>query len=232
MENYWKEDCMAFIELRGIDYFIKNSKDNKTKLFENLDLSIESNEFIALIGDNGVGKTTLSKLIIGQTTADKGTVRIEGNEISKYKLFEIGDRIGYLFQDCELQLFCNTIEEELLFKHEFGDGITEEAYNKYSDIVRALSLETVLKTPINKLSTGEKKRVAIGTILMNNPKFIILDEPTAGLDSKLIEDFRSIIIELNSKNIGILLITHNMNFVDSLPSKIYKLTAGGLLNEC
>jgi len=223
---------MAFIELENIEYSTKKRKLNKEKLFNGLDLKIENNAFVTIIGDNGIGKTTLSKLIIGEINPDKGSVFLNGQEVKAYERFEIGKMIGYLFQNEELQLFCNKIEEELLFSYEFGEGITEEIHTRFNNIIKELSLEKVLKTPINKLSKGEKKRVAIGTILMNTPKFIILDEPTVGLDAKLIDDFRNIILKIYQQGIGILLISHDMSFIKSLPTKIYKISTGGIVNEC
>jgi len=220
---------VAFIEIENLFYKVK-SKNKNIELLNNINLSVNQSDMVTLIGNNGVGKTTLSKLIIGAIKPDKGKILLDGRDLQSYSKFEIGKKVGYLFQNPQLQLFNTSIKEELLFAYEFGSGITKEVLDKYKKIIKKLSLEKALNTPIHHLSRGEKQRVAIGTILMNNPKFIIFDEPTVGLDSIRKKEFINIITELYNDGIGMFFISHDNDFIESLPTKIIKLSEGRILD--
>jgi len=213
---------MAYIKLYNISYSLKNKK----QLFDCLNFNIEQDEFVSLIGDNGCGKTTLTKMIIGTIKPDEGEISFNGKSIDSYKLFEVGQQLGYLFQNPDLQLFNPTIEDELLFSSKYIKTLEANAYLRFKEIVKDLALEECLTTNIQNLSQGEKQRVAIGTILMNNPKFLILDEPTTGLDYKRKTELIDILIKIHNKGIGVLLISHDMNFVQQLPGKVAKLENG------
>jgi len=213
---------MAYIKLYNISYSLKNKK----QLFDRLNFDIEQDEFVSLIGDNGCGKTTLTKIIIGTIKSDKGEISLNGKSIDSYKLFEVGQQLGYLFQNPDLQLFNPTIKDELLFSSKYIKTLETGAYLRFKEIIKDLALEECLATNIQNLSQGEKQRVAIGTILMNNPKFLILDEPTTGLDYKRKAELIDILIKIHNKRIGVLLISHDMNFVKQLPGKVAKLEDG------
>lgn len=213
---------MAYIKLYNIDYEIKNKK----QLFDGLNFEIEQHEFVSLIGDNGCGKTTLTKMIIGTIKPDKGEISLNHINIGSYKLYEVGQELGYLFQNPDLQLFNSTIEDELLFSSKYIKEFEEDADLRFKDIVIDLALEECLSTNIQNLSQGEKQRVAIGTILMNRPKFLILDEPTTGLDYKRKTELSDILIKIHNQGIGVLLISHDMSFVNQFPGKVAKLENG------
>lgn len=213
---------MAYIGLKNISLILKNKK----KIFDGLELEIGQGEFLTLIGDNGCGKTTLTKLIIGTIKADHGQVLLNDKATATYKLFEIGQEIGYLFQNPDLQLFNPTIEEELMFSSRFVNELKVDADKRFEEIVKDLELEHCLNTNIQNLSQGEKQRVAIGTILMNKPKFMILDEPTTGLDYKRKAELLKILRRIHFKGIGVLLVSHDEGFINQLPGRVAKLENG------
>lgn len=222
---------MKFIELKDVAYSIGKKKSEKQKLFENLNLTIDRNEIVSLSGSNGIGKTTLTKLIIGVLKPDYGQVILDGKDIEDYKRYEVGRKIGYLFQNPDLQLFNANVREELMFVYEFGKGISREIEARFSWVIEELSLGKTLDTPIVRLSQGEKQRVALGTVLMNKPKFIILDEPTVGLNEELIEDLKAILLDINVQGIGLLIISHNKEFVKSMPGRKLYLKDKGVFDE-
>lgn len=222
---------MSYIEVENLNYSVKRKNKKANQLFERVNLNLELNDFVTLIGANGSGKTTFTKLLIGMLQPDEGSILIDGKKVGDYERYEIGRRIGYLFQNPEIQLFNGTIKEELYFAAEFGAGINASVKKRYREVIDLLSLNKAIGTPIKHLSHGEKQRVAIGTVLMNDPKYIILDEPTIGLDQVRKEALKDVLVALFTKGIGILLVSHDDVFVDSLPTKILRLADRGIVYE-
>jgi len=222
---------LAFIEIRSLAYSIAVNKNEKKTLLDKIEYSIEQDDCIVLIGGNGVGKTTLTKLMIGVLKPQSGCVCIDGKNVLDYKRFEVGKKIGYLFQNPELQLFNASVKEELLFSHEFGGGISPQVLARYDAVVESLSLKRAEKTTVKQLSQGEKQRLAIGTILMNDPQFIILDEPTVGLDAQRKDILLGILTQLHAGGTGLFIVSHDTAFLKTLTSKALLLTAEGILHE-
>lgn len=222
---------MAFYDLKNIVYTIQSKHHPSKRLFDHLSLALNQNELVTLSGENGVGKTTLTKIMLGVNAIDSGQVLLEGRSIYEYELHEVGRRIGYLFQNPSIQLFNRSIKEELYFAYEYGVEIKGDIKKRYQQTIETLGLEKALSTPVVQLSQGEKQRVAIATILMNDPEFIILDEPTVGLDQKRMDILLDILIKLNEQNIGLMIISHNRNFIARLPARHLVLEKGGNIYE-
>lgn len=222
---------MSYYRLVDINYTIKSKNSPPNVVFEGLNFSCEQSEFITLSGENGIGKTTLTKLLIGILKPDCGAIYLDGNQLDTLELHEVGKKVGYLFQNPNIQLFNRSIREELYFAHDFGVVVSGDIHRRYDEIIALLSLEKALTTPMVQLSQGEKQRVAIGTILMNDPEFIILDEPTVGLDEGRIKILKDILIRLNKQGIGLLVISHDKTFMDDLPAKHLMIQKGGQICE-
>lgn len=222
---------MSYYQLTDINYTIKSKNSPPNKLFEGLNFTCRQSDFITLSGDNGIGKTTLTKLLIGILKADSGEILLDGDRLESLELHEIGKKIGYLFQNPNIQLFNKSIKEEMYFAYDYGVKIKGDIQKRYEDIIKLLALEKALKTPMVQLSQGEKQRVAIGTILMNDPEFIILDEPTVGLDEARIANLTESLLRLNRQGIGLLVISHDRKFIDGLPAKHLILEKGGHICE-
>lgn len=217
---------MAFIEIEELIYQLNIKGQAPRQLYDRLSLSLECDGMSALLGPNGVGKTTLTKLILGFIKPDGGRVTVDGIVASDYTRPEIGQKIGYLFQNPSLQLFSATIEEELLFAYAIQDEVTDAVRDRCVDLIDRLSLKASLKTPVVHLSQGEKQRLAIGTLLMNDPDYLILDEPTSGLDGERKAVLADILTDLNRQGIGMLLITHDEAFIGDLPVTVYRMAEG------
>jgi energy-coupling factor transport system ATP-binding protein len=222
---------MSYYQLKDINYSIKIKGTADKTVFEGLNFSCKQSDFITLSGENGIGKTTLTKLLIGIIEPDNGKVLLDGNNVKQLERHEVGKKVGYLFQNPDIQLFNRSIKEELYFAHDYGVETTGNIDYRYNDIIKLLSLEKALNTPIVQLSQGERQRVAIGTILMNDPEFIILDEPTVGLDNIRKRTLKDTLIRLNEKNIGLLIISHDKGFIDNLPAKHLSMGKGGHIYE-
>lgn len=215
---------MAYIEIESVTYEL-NTKPKRT-LYRDLNLSLKKGEMAALIGPNGVGKTTITKMILGFLQPDSGQVLVDGLKAVDYRRPDMGQKIGYLFQNPSLQLFSARVEEELLFAYEVRGSVTDSIRQRCHQIIDGLSLREAMMTPVFHLSQGEKQRLAIGTLLMNDPDYLILDEPTSGLDGDRKAMLKEILLGLNREGIGMLIISHDQDFLEGLPVTTYHMDEG------
>lgn len=222
---------MAFIELKDVTYQLNIKGQVKRTLIQDMNLSIQKGDMIALLGPNGVGKTTLTKLILGVLEADQGRVILKGRDVTSYKRAEVGRIIGYLFQNPSLQLFSATVEEELLFAYAIHEQVDETIRLRYKKVLKDLALEEVVNTSVVHLSQGEKQRLALGTLLMNQPDFMILDEPTSGLDYDRKDRLKERLIDLHKEGMGMMIVTHDHDFIKDMPVKVLTMSGGQVTYE-
>ena len=218
---------MTYIHLENIEFYYSPEKI----IFKNISLQLKSGEFTVMMGLNGCGKTTLGKLMVGILQPVSGHIYIGGQGIEKYNLSQIGIRIGYLFQNPEQQLFTTTVEEELAFPMRFRG---EEKSKIITETDKMLELFMLTKyrhqSPWN-LSRGEKKRLAMASILINRPKYLILDEPNSGLDTISKNNLKNIFKKLKEQGIGILLITHDSKFIEKEIDQLITVKGGQLIAQ-
>jgi cobalt/nickel transport system ATP-binding protein len=193
-------------------------------------LDINAGERFAIIGANGTGKTTLLHLMNGLIHPSHGRVLFKEREVTKETLRDRGflrffrERVGYVFQDSDVQLFCPTVLDELLYgplQLEIGE---KEALDRAYEVLKMLNIEGLKDRPSYMLSAGEKKRVAIGSVLTMNPEVLLLDEPTNGLDPKTQCALVELILALNGANKTLVIATHDLSLVDELQAKIAVLS--------
>ncbi len=177
-------------------------------------LHIKQGEIYVVVGDNGSGKTTLTKLILGILKPCQGEIKVFSKDTSKLNLGEVGQEVGYLFQNPQKQLFCVTPMEELIFIEEAMGGDVEKAKEKAYSLLKQLDLDDVKDNSTFNLSRGEKQRLAIATILMREVKLIILDEPTASLDEGACQILYGIIDELKNKGVGFIIASHHNQLIE------------------
>lgn len=219
---------MPFLELRQVT-FSYPGKSNPAVI--GIDLSLERDGRTAIVGPNGSGKTTLTRLMIGILQPSGGEIYLEGCPLAGYSLAEIGSRIGYVFQNPDLQLFCSTVAEEV------GFGLTNRGYDSqtvaekvdfYLDYFELAAYRNVFPM---YLSQGEKQRLAIAAVLANEPEFLILDEPTIGLDAyrkRLLEDYLHKVARLGR---GMLLVSHDVSFVNRMADRVVTMKNGCLESD-
>ncbi len=221
-------EAVAYIELRDVTFFYPQEK--KPVLSE-VNLTIEKKGITALSGSNGSGKTTLTKVMIGVCKPCKGDVYLDGRSIKDYTLAEIGRRIGYVFQNPEMQLFCSTVAEEVGFGLSNRGCAPESVKGKVDFYLDYFDLTAYKNTFPLHLSQGEKQRIAIAAVLANEADFLILDEPTTGLDDcrkKRLEDYLKKTALLGK---GVLLISHDESFVNSLAQKVVTIEKGQIISD-
>ena len=197
------------------------------------DVSIEvgQGEIVGLLGPNGAGKTTSFYMIDGLVRPDSGEVYLDEVEITKlpmYKRAQMG--IGYLPQ--EISVFRKlSVEDNIMAILEMTDKSPAQRKARLEELLNEFNLNDFRKTLGNRLSGGEKRRTEIARALATDPKFVLLDEPFAGVDPIAVEDIQSIVSELKKKNIGILITDHNVQETLSITDRTYLLFEGNILKS-
>lgn len=212
-----------FLELRQVSFFYPRKK--KAAL-DGISLDFDRDGITAIVGPNGSGKTTLTKLMVGIIQPAAGEVYLDSRPLPEYSLAQIGRRIGYVFQNPNQQLFCTTVAEEIAFglkqMGEEPEAIAERV-KFYLEYFELASYRNVF--PLH-LSYGEKQRVAIAAVLANDPGFLILDEPTVGLDAyrkRRLEKYLKKIVDLGR---GMIIVSHDAHFVERMADRVVSLENG------
>jgi lipopolysaccharide export system ATP-binding protein len=192
-------------------------------------IEVEQGEIVGLLGPNGAGKTTTFYMIVGLIAPNEGRIFIDEKEITKepvYKRARLG--IGYLSQ--EASVFRKlSVEDNLYAVLEMSDLPREAQMERAEELLREFGLEKIRKSLGIQLSGGERRRTEIARALALSPKFILLDEPFAGVDPIAVEDIQEIVSNLRNKNIGILITDHNVHETLSITDRAYLLFEGNIL---
>lgn len=192
-------------------------------------LHVDRGEIVGLLGPNGAGKTTTFYMTVGFIKPNQGRVSLDGDDITSlpmYKRAQLG--IGYLPQ--EASVFRKlTVEDNIAAVLEMTDLSRAEQKDKLESLIDEFSLDKVRKSHGDTLSGGERRRTEIARALATDPKFILLDEPFAGIDPIAVEDIQYIVAKLKTKNIGILITDHNVQETLSITDRAYLMFEGNIL---
>lgn len=201
----------------------------KRTVVNQVSLQVKQGEIVGLLGPNGAGKTTTFYMVVGLVTPDAGQIFLDDKDITKlpmYKRAQLG--IGYLPQ--EASVFRNlSVEDNISAVLEMTRMTRNEQKDKLEELLREFGLNHVRKNMGNVLSGGERRRTEIARALAVNPKFILLDEPFAGVDPIAVEDIQNIVYKLKFKNIGILITDHNVQETLSITDHATLLFEGNIL---
>lgn len=194
-------------------------------------VEVNQGEIVGLLGPNGAGKTTSFYMIVGLVKPDSGQVYLDDTEITSFPMYKRSQMgLGYLPQ--EVSVFRKlTVEDNILSILEMTDMNKQERHERLEQLLDEFSLNHVRKNLGNRLSGGEKRRTEIARALATNPKFVLLDEPFAGVDPIAVEDIQSIVSELKKRNIGILITDHNVQETLSITDRAYLLFEGNILKS-
>ncbi len=194
-------------------------------------IEVKQGEIVGLLGPNGAGKTTSFYMIVGLVKPDSGKVFLDNKDITKvpmYKRSKMG--LGYLPQ--EVSVFRKlSVEDNILAILQMTKLSKTKQQERLEELLNEFGLQHVRKNLGNKLSGGEKRRTEIARGLAINPKFILLDEPFAGVDPIAVEDIQRIVLDLQKKNIGILITDHNVQETLSIVDRAYLLFEGSILKS-
>lgn len=183
-------------------------------------------EILALVGPNGSGKTTLAKHLNGLLKPTRGRVLVDGMDTREHTVAELSRKVGYVFQNPEHMFFEETVFKEVAFGPKNLGLSEEEVEERVREALRAVGLEGFEERTPYSLSGGEKQRLAIACVLAMRPKYLVLDEPTTGLDWKAERSVVEVIKSLRERGHGILLITHDMDLVLELADRVVLLQGG------
>jgi len=194
-------------------------------------LTVKDGEFVAIMGQNGAGKTTLVKHFNGLLKPSKGTVRIDGVETTKTSIAKLSRTVGFVFQNPDHQLFSETVEEEIAFALK-NFGFEEEVIQKQITwALNLLSLTQYRKTSPFMLSGGERKRVALASVLAWDPQILIMDEPTIGQDHEQKEKLRQFIVQLQAQEKTVVIVTHDVEFVAECNPRVVLMKEGKIVAD-
>ena len=209
---------------------IKKAYKNK-EVVKGVTVEVKQGEIVGLLGPNGAGKTTSFYMIVGLVKPDSGKVFLDDKEITKvpmYKRSKMG--LGYLPQ--EVSVFRKlSVEDNILAILQMTKLSKTQQKERLEQLLNEFGLQHVRKNLGNKLSGGEKRRTEIARGLAINPKFILLDEPFAGVDPIAVEDIQRIVLDLQKKNIGILITDHNVQETLGIVDRAYLLFEGSILKS-
>ena len=192
-------------------------------------INVKQGEIVGLLGPNGAGKTTSFYMIVGLIQPLEGKIFLDDNDITgmaMYKRAQMG--IAYLPQ--EASVFRNlSVEDNIMAILQFTDMTKDEQKDRLEELISEFNMQKVRKNKGSNLSGGERRRCEIARCLASNPKFILLDEPFAGVDPIAVEDIQTIVAKLKDKNIGILITDHNVHETLSITDRAYLLFEGSVL---
>jgi len=204
---------------------------NRVEALKGVSLVIKDGEFVAIMGQNGAGKTTLVKHFNGLLKPSKGIVRVNGVETTKTSVAALSRNAGFVFQNPDHQLFSETVEEEIAFALK-NFGFEKEVIEKrISWALNLLGLEQYKKTSPFLLSGGERKRVALASVLAWNPDTLILDEPTIGQDYQQKEKLRQFIAQMQAQGKTVVIVTHDVEFVAECNPRVLLMKEGRIVAD-
>jgi lipopolysaccharide export system ATP-binding protein len=196
-----------------------------------ISLQVEQGQIVGLLGPNGAGKTTSFYMIVGMIQPNDGRIFLDDKEITTDAMYKRAQKgIGYLAQ--EASVFRKlSVEDNILAVLQFTDLSKKEQHEKMESLIEEFGLGHVRKNRGDLLSGGERRRTEIARCLASDPKFILLDEPFAGVDPIAVEDIQSIVAQLKNRNIGILITDHDVQATLAITDKTYLMFEGGILKE-
>jgi len=220
-------DQNVILELRNIDYgYTKNQK-----ILNDVSFKVNRGEIVSILGKNGAGKSTLSKLICGFYKPTSGQIVLEGSDMKNMTIKERAEHIGLVLQNPNQMISQISIFDEVALGLKIRKIDEKEIEERVYEALKICGLYEFRNWPISALSFGQKKRVTIASILVLNPKIIILDEPTAGQDYRHYNEIMEFLLELNKRDITIIMITHDLHLMLEYTNRAIVLADGQKIAE-
>lgn len=204
------EKTSPLLQIKNLDFAYSTSG---TKVLKDITLTINKGEMLSIVGTNGAGKSTFSKVVCGFVTPQCGSLTFDGMDLQNLSIKERADHIGYVMQNPNQMISKNFIFDEVAFGLVNRGFAMEEIERRVEDALTVCGLRPFKKWPVSALSYGQKKRVTIASMLVLEPEMLILDEPTAGQDFRHYTEIMDFLSQLNKRGMTVVLITHDMHLM-------------------
>lgn len=201
----------------------------ETPILNDVSFTIEDGEFIAFVGTNGAGKSTTMRLINGLLKPTAGQVLIDGTPTTQLKTSELARRVGFLFQNPDRQICCNSVRDELEFGFKAQGALTDEARARVDAIIDEFGFDPDAEPYL--LNRGTRQLLALASIIVMEPPVIVLDEPTTGLDFRECQKVMEIVARLHREGKTIVMVCHDMEVVGDYAQRIVVMTRGELVAQ-
>ena len=199
----------------------------KKQILDDVSFFLCNGEILGLVGNNGVGKSTVIKIILGLQRSDSGNVKINGFDLCKCYEEAISGVSG-IVETPDMYSYLSGYDNLLMIKRLYNN-VSEEDVDK---VVKLVNLEDSINIKVSKYSLGMKQRLGIACSLLSKPNILILDEPTNGLDYKGIMELRNILLKLRNDGIGVLISSHNLSELNNICDRVYFMDNGRIIKEC
>lgn len=232
----WHHACAAkpapaaaapLLEVKDLDF----TYDNGFHALKGITTTIHSGELMAIVGTNGAGKSTFSKVVCGFEKPQQGSLRLEGEDMGGLSIKERADRIGYVMQNPNQMISKSFIFDEVAFGLRLRGVPEDEVTRRVEETLKICGLYPMRKWPVSAVSYGQKKRVTIAAILALEPRIMILDEPTAGQDFKHYTEIMEFLRELNARGITVIMITHDMHLMLEYAQRAVVFSGGQIIAD-
>ncbi len=221
-EDVIKSSNKTILELENISF----SYNEEKQILKNVSFKVNKGDMVSIVGKNGAGKSTISKLICGFYKPTSGKILFNGEDIANKTIKERSEKIGFVMQNPNQMISKSMIFDEVAFGLRVRGYSEDEVKERVYNTLKICGLYPFRNWPISALSFGQKKRVTIASILVLNPEVIILDEPTAGQDFKHYSEIMEFLVELNKQDITIIMITHDMHLMLEYTNNVVVLSDG------
>jgi len=215
------------IEVKNVHFTYPNG----VEALKGMSVTIHDGEFLAIMGQNGAGKTTLVKTFNGLLKPTKGKVLVDGTDTTKTSVATLARNVGFVFQNPDSQLFSESVEEEIAFALKNFGFEKDVVEKRVTWALNLLALTQYRTTSPFMLSGGERKRVALASVLAWDPKMLILDEPTIGQDYQQKEKLRQFIMQMKTQAKTVVIVTHDVEFVAECNPRVLLMREGRIVTD-
>ena len=208
---------------------VSASYSNEVPVLKDVSFTINDGDFVAFVGTNGAGKSTTMRLCNGLLKPVSGEVLIDGVPTTQLRVSELARRVGFLFQNPDRQICCETVRDELMFSFKAQGNDTSEAHKRVDEIIELFGFDPAAEPFL--LNRGTRQLLALASIIVTAPPVVILDEPTTGLDFRECEKVMGVVRSLHEQGTTVIVVCHDMEVVADFAQRIIVMADGGVVAD-